>query len=482
MYDSILVWFRRDLRDYDHAALSEALRRGRKVFCAFVFDTDVLDRLPRRVDRRVEFIMGSLHELDEKLRARGGSLLFLHGRAVDEIPRLALSLGVEAVFANRDYEPEALQRDQEVRLCLRSAGVDFVDFKDQVIFDRLEVLTPAGSAYKVFTPYKKAWLARLSEFDLMDFGTDGGTLATPRQETQPSSLADIGFTRSDLANLGVLPGMRGARLALQRFLERIDQYGTQRNYPHADACSRLSVHLRFGTISIRELVALALSRGARATESGASIWLAELIWREFFFMILAAFPHVTEGAFKPAYDAIAWDSGPSAETRLDHWCAGRTGYPLVDAAMRQLNSTGYMHNRLRMIVASFLCKDLGIDWRRGEAYFADHLLDYDLAANNGGWQWAASCGCDAQPYFRVFNPVTQSQRYDPEGLFIRQYVPELAPVPTRRIHAPWLMRDDEYRDCGLVRERDVPQPIVDHDTARRRTLERYAVVRRAEVS
>ena len=482
MYDAILVWFRRDLRDYDHAALSEALRRGRKVFCVFVLDTDILDRLPRRVDRRVDFIVASLRELDERLRSRGGSLIVVHGRATDEIPRLAMALRVQAVFANRDYEPAALQRDHVVKERLESAGIALADFKDQVIFDQLEVLTPAGSAYKVFTPYKKAWLARLSENDLMDFRTDAGQLAMPHHETHIPSLTAIGFSASDLSNLGVLPGMRGARGTLQRFLERIDRYNTQRDYPGADACSRLSVHLRFGTISIRELVAQALARGARTDHSDAAVWLSELIWREFFFMILGAFPHVTERAFKPAYDAIDWASGPTADIHFERWCSGETGYPLVDAAMRQLNDTGYMHNRLRMIVASFLCKDLGIDWRRGEAYFAQRLLDFDLAANNGGWQWAASCGCDAQPYFRIFNPVTQSQRYDPEGTFIRQYVPELATVPAPVIHAPWLMSNDECRRHGVDPGRIIREPIVDHDTARRRTLERYAVVKRAAAS
>ncbi len=483
MYDSILVWFRRDLRDHDHAALSEALRRGRRVFCVFVFDTDILNRLPRRVDRRVDFIFGSLLELDERLRARGGSLIFRHGRSVEEIPRLALSLGVQAVFANRDYEPATVCRDHEVKQRLGHAGIEFADFKDQVIFDRLEVLTPTGSVYKVFTPYKKAWLARLGEGDLIDYPTSNGTLATPPDDRGPTSLDEIGFAPSNLSSLGVEPGMQGARRALARFLQRIDQYGVQRDYPCADAGSRLSVHLRFGTISIREIVTQALARGASKVDTGAAVWLSELIWRDFFFMILAAFPQVTERAFKPAYDAIDWESGPSAESLFARWCAGETGYPLVDAAMRQLNDTGYMHNRLRMVVASFLCKDLGIDWRRGEAYFAEHLLDFDLAANNGGWQWAASCGCDAQPYFRIFNPVTQSQRYDPDGLFIRQYVPELAAMPTRWIHAPWLLAEGQCDGYNSLNSSGVGQhPVVDHDTARRRTLERYAVVKRVDAA
>ena len=290
MYDSILVWFRRDLRDHDHAALSEALRRGRSVFCVFVFDTDILNRLPRRVDRRVDFIFGSLLELDERLRARGGSLILRHGRSVEEIPRLALSLGVQAVFANRDYEPATVCRDHEVKQRLGHAGIEFADFKDQVIFDRLEVLTPTGSVYKVFTPYKKAWLARLGEGDLIDYPTSNGTLATPPDDRGPTSLDKIGFAPSNLSSLGVEPGMQGARYALARFLQRIDQYGVQRDYPCADAGSRLSVHLRFGTISIREIVTQALARGASKVDTGAAVWLSELIWRDFFFMISCRIP------------------------------------------------------------------------------------------------------------------------------------------------------------------------------------------------
>jgi deoxyribodipyrimidine photo-lyase len=242
--------------------------------------------------------------------------------------------------------------------------------------------------------------------------------------------------------------------------------------------SYLSVHLRFGTVSIRELVAEAIAAGAlRPGHEGAATWLSELVWRDFYFMILDRFPQVAERAFKPAYEAIAWEQGPPAEQAFAAWCAGRTGYPLVDAAMRQLNGTGYMHNRLRMLTASFLSKDLGIDWRRGEAYFAAQLNDFDLAANNGGWQWAASSGCDAQPYFRIFNPLLQSERFDPAGKFIRRYLPELAAVPDRFIHAPWRMSLSEQAACGVRIGRDTPAPLVDHQQARQLTLQRYAVVK-----
>ncbi|HRE17082.1 MAG TPA: FAD-binding domain-containing protein, partial [Rhodocyclaceae bacterium] len=256
------------------------------------------------------------------------------------------------------------------------------------------------------------------------------------------------------------------------FRERMERYDRLRDYPAAKGVSYLSVHLRFGTISIRQLVREACAAGG----AGAETWLKELIWRDFYFQILDHFPHVVGAAFKPAYDAITWDDWPEG---FATWCAGQTGYPLVDAAMRQLAHSGYMHNRLRMIVASFLTKDLGIAWRWGEAFFATHLNDFDLAANNGGWQWAASSGCDAQPYFRIFNPVSQSERFDPDGRFIRRYVPELERVPDKHVHAPWRMTPGEQAACGVHIGRDYPHPIVDHEKARQKTLARYAVVKNA---
>jgi deoxyribodipyrimidine photo-lyase len=256
----------------------------------------------------------------------------------------------------------------------------------------------------------------------------------------------------------------------------------QRDYPAVKGVSYLSVHLRFGTISIRELASAAIAAGAldagKDGAEGAATWLSELIWRDFYFMILDCFPHVAQRSFKPEYDALVWEQGSRADEHFAAWCAGRTGYPLVDAAMRQLNSTGFMHNRLRMVVASFLTKDLGIHWQRGEAWFARQLNDFDLAANNGGWQWAASTGCDAQPYFRIFNPVTQSERFDPAGKFIRRYLPELLAVPDKHIHAPWRMNAAEQSACGVLVGRDTPAPLVDHDEARRLALARYAVVKR----
>jgi len=465
--EKALVWFRRDLRDYDHAALSAALAAAREVFCAFVFDTRILDALPAKHDRRVHFIHESLLELDTTLRRRGGGLIVRHGPASDEIPALACELGVSAVFANRDYEPAAKQRDAEVTAKLAATGIAFHDFKDQAIFDGAEVVTQAGRPFSVFTPYKNAWLKRLTAADWVARPCDG-RLAGSDLGGVPG-LGEIGFETTDLAELGILPGMSGARRLWEDFSTgRIDHYGARRDFPAVKGVSYLSVHLRFGTISVRELVRAAVERRADA-------WLSELIWRDFYFMILNHFPRVAGHAFKPEYDTIQWAHWPEGYSA---WCAGRTGYPLVDAAMRQLNHSGWMHNRLRMVVASFLSKDLGIDWRLGEKYFADHLNDFDLSANNGGWQWAASSGCDAQPYFRIFNPVTQSQKFDPEGRFIRRYVPELARLGSRHIHAPWLMSQHEQKALDVVIGRDYPLPVVDHGRAREETLARYAAVRK----
>ncbi|MDE2439809.1 MAG: deoxyribodipyrimidine photo-lyase [Betaproteobacteria bacterium] len=465
--EKALVWFRRDLRDHDHAALSAALSNARQVYCAFVFDTDILDALPSRQDRRVHFIHASLVELDAALRARGGGLIVRHGRAADEIPTLATELGVGAVFANRDYEPAAKERDAAVAAALQQQGIRFHAGKDQAISDRTEVLTQAGKPFTVFTPYKNAWLKRLTPADYAEWQC-AGQLA-PSQLTGVPTLERIGFGATDLENIGIRPGMSGARALWNDFRAgRIVRYGALRDFPAIKGVSYLSVHLRFGTLSIRELV-----RTAVAEE--ASAWLNELIWRDFYFMILDHFPHVVGHAFKREYDAIRWADWPAG---LAAWQAGRTGYPLVDAAMRQLNHCGWMHNRLRMVVASFLSKDLGLDWRLGERYFADQLNDFDLSANNGGWQWASSSGCDAQPYFRIFNPVTQSEKFDPEGKFIRRYVPELASVPDKYIHAPWAMGRIEQEAIGMVIGRDYPTPIVDHKKARDETLARYAVVKK----
>jgi len=495
-----LVWLRRDLRADDHAALHQALRAARRVWCAFVFDRAILDALPR-ADRRVEFLRDSLAVLDAELRAlalahgvEGGDrvgLLCRHGQAVDEIPALAAHLGVQAVYASHDDEPYALQRDAQVRGRLAQAGIALHTVKDHVVFERSEVLTASGTPYGVFTPYKNAWLRRLRELEAQ------GPEASPLREHAVAplavrlapppaglaggvpALAALGFEPTNLHALKLPIGCTGAQDLLVDFLhERIDRYAETRDFPAVKGPSYLSTHLRFGTVSVRRLAREAWVR-VQAGSRGAEVWLSELIWRDFYHQVLHHHPRVVGHAFRPEYDRIAWETGKAADALFQAWCKGRTGYPLVDAAMHQLNDTGYMHNRLRMVVASFLTKDLGIDWRRGEAYFAEKLNDFDLAANNGGWQWAASSGCDAQPWFRIFNPVNQSQKFDPQGRFIRRYLPALAALPDTLLHAPWLARPVDLQAAGVVLGRSYPEPVVQHDVARAKTLQRYAVVKAA---
>jgi len=499
--ESALVWFRRDLRITDHAALFHALKGAKRVWCAFVFDTDILDALPRQ-DRRVVFIRDSVVELDAALAKLGAQqpmamltsaaasgaspgLIVRHGSAKVEIAKLAALLGVQAVYANHDDEPAALQRDAQVRGQLSNIGVALFTSKDHVIFERNEVLTGNDSPYGVFTPYKNAWLKKIDPFYVKPYPVEpfAARLAPipakvcPVGQPRVPALSALGF--EEVGDLKVPAGMSGAEALLDDFLPRMDRYEETRNFPGVKGPSYLSTHLRFGTVSIRQLAGLAWDR-AREGSLGAQTWLSELIWRDFYHQILFHHPHVVGHAYKPEYDLIKWAHGAKADAHFKAWCEGQTGYPLVDAAMRQLNQTGYMHNRLRMVVASFLIKDLGIDWRRGEAYFAEKLLDFDLAANNGGWQWAASSGCDAQPYFRIFNPINQSEKFDPQGKFIRRYVPELASLPDKALHAPWLARPADLACADdVVLGRDYPQPIVQHDEARAETLARYAVIKTA---
>jgi deoxyribodipyrimidine photo-lyase len=472
-----LVWFRRDLRDFDHAALAQALRRHARVFCVFVFDTEILEPLRQRglvTDRRVDFILHAVRELDAALRARGGGLLVRHGQAIEEIPRLAAELAVAGVFANHDHEPAACRRDETVAASLARDGRAFHSFKDQVIFECDEVLTKTGTTFSVFTPYARAWRSRLAPGDLAahDCTAQPGQLAVPHAghfiPPAPTyfTLEQLGFAPTDLPRLKMPCGMSGGAALFDDFLTRLDRYHEQRDFPAIKGTSGLSPHLRFGTVSIRQLAAAAHAHSLQPGGRGAEVWLNELIWRDFYQMILWHRPDVVGHAFKPTYDALAWDDAPGL---FAAWQTGHTGYPLVDAAQRQLLQSGWMHNRLRMVTASFLTKDLGIDWKLGEQHFADWLLDYDLASNNGGWQWAASTGCDAQPWFRIFNPVTQSERFDPQGTFIRRYVPELETVPDKFIHAPWRMA--EKAPPGY------PPPVVDHAVARERTLARYGVLK-----
>jgi deoxyribodipyrimidine photo-lyase len=474
-----LVWFRRDLRAADHAALYHALIRCHRVVCAFVFDEDILTPLPAH-DRRVAFIHGCVISLDAELRAAGGALVVRAGEAAASIAALAGECGVQAVFVNRDYEPAAVERDRRVRQRLAAASVAMFDFKDQAVFDRAEVLSRQRTPYTMFTPYKRAWLAALDDAHVAPHVTDPhfAALAPPAAGERVPSLAALGFGEARPDAVGA-PGAQAARALLDDFLDDIDEYARRRDFPALGATSRLSVHLRHGTLSVRTAARAAWDR-TRLGSDGAAIWLSELIWRDFFFQILHHFPHVARDghhAFRAMYDKLQWEEGEAAEGRFAAWCAGRTGYPLVDAAMRQLNATGFMHNRLRMVAACFLVKDLGVDWRRGEAYFAAELNDFDLSANNGNWQWAASTGCDAQPYFRIFNPVTQSEKFDAAGDFIRRHVPELAGLGARDIHAPWRARGAALQAAGIELGVHYPEPVVEHDLARDATLRRFAMAR-----
>jgi deoxyribodipyrimidine photo-lyase len=424
-----IMWFRRDLRLSDNAALYHALKSGHNVVPIFIFDKNILDRLADKQDKRVAFIHDAIMAMQEQLVTMGSTLDVRYGFPEEIWPQLLKEYEVAQVFTNHDYEPYALERDGQIETMLVKQGIEFKSFKDQVIFEKDEVTKDDGKPYTVFTPYSRKWKAKLSELYLNAFPTEEYFEKFYRQASkQIPTLNEMGFEATEFS----FPARKISS-------EIIKKYKDQRDIPGIAGTSRLGVHLRFGTLSIRKLASyvLPLSEG----------FLNELIWRDFYHMILHHFPHVGKGqAFKRDYDNIQWRNN---EAEFAAWCAGKTGYPIVDAGMRELNATGFMHNRVRMIAASFLIKHLLIDWRWGEAYFAQKLLDFDLAANNGGWQWAASSGCDAAPYFRVFNPTLQTQKFDPKFEYIRKWVPEFESLT-------------EY-----------PQPIVNHEMARKRVLEVY---------
>jgi len=421
-------WFRRDLRLEDNHALYQALSAHEQVLPLFIFDTDILDELPRE-DKRVSFIHDTLSSLDARLRALGSGLLVRHGRPEDVWKELLQTYPISAVYTNHDHEPYAIQRDTAIAHLLSVHQVSFHTFKDHVIRERDEVLKDDRTPYTVYTPYSKKWKATLPTDAYTPFPSETLMHRFLRADIPVlPALQEIGFTYIDPK---VPPADADENIILH--------YHDTRDFPALNGTTRISVHLRFGTISIRQLM-------ARAQQLNEKYW-NELIWREFYQMILWQFPHVVGHAFKKEYDRIVWRNN---QTEFEAWCNGMTGYPIVDAGMRELNATGYMHNRVRMIVASFLTKDLLIDWRWGEAYFAEKLLDFDLASNNGGWQWAAGCGVDAAPYFRIFNPAEQTRKFDPKGIYIRKWVPELDTM--------------QY-----------PFPIVDHAMARKRTLDAYKV-------
>jgi len=418
--ECVAFWFRRDLRLEDNVGLNAALSSGKAVLPIFIFDEEILDELEEN-DARVQFIHAQLREMHGKLKARGSSLICRKGSPTDVWQSLLTEFPIQSVFTNRDYEPYALARDREVETLLANHSISFHTFKDQVVFEGGEILKADGFPYTVYTPYKNNWL---QHFQPVETVTTEGTFV--RIQYPMPSLKELGFVPSPI----VVPAFS---------LENLNRYEQERDFPAIDSTSYLSTHLRFGTVSVRSII--------RRLQGQHPVFLNELIWREFFMQILYHFPRVVSDNFKPKYDAISWRNDPNDFQR---WCEGKTGYPMVDAGMRQLLATGLMHNRVRMVVAGFLCKHLLIDWRLGEAWFAQLLLDYDLSANNGNWQWAAGTGCDAAPYFRVFNPSEQQKKFDPDFVYIQRWVPEFG-TPM------------------------YPAPIVDHAFARKRALDAYKV-------
>jgi len=484
--DFTVCWFRRDLRLYDNAAFYHALRAASKAgancVAFFCFDREILDRLPDRADRRVEFIWQSIQEMTETLKKHHSGIVVRYGKASEAVPAFLAQLAqkgkILSIHTNHDYEPRRIKRDKHIREYCTGAGIPFFSYKDHVIFEKEEVLTKAGTPQRVYTPYKNAWYMKLDEnksFFLKAYPTleKFSNALAPIQSLPESSpyntLHDIGFEPTDLQLKG---GTAEGQKLFTEFLARIDRYGELRDWPAKKGVSTLSTHLRFGTLSIRELVGTALARDS----AGAKKWVDELVWREFYNAILHFFPKTQQHAFRPEFESVEWndpDQDTAVAAQFAAWCEGRTGYPIVDAAVRQLNQTGFMHNRLRMITASFLTKDLHIHWKQGERYFARKLLDYDLSQNLGGWQWSASTGADGQPYFRIFNPVSQGQKWDPEGTFVRQYCPELGKLPDKYIHCPWEAPLSVQVEANCTIGKDYPFPIVDHDRERLIALERF---------
>ena len=423
-----IFWFRRDLRLQDNAGLYHALKAGLPVLPIFIFDTLILDQLPDRDDARVTFIYDALTQLNEELQSVGSSILTKHGTPLAAFEKLCTQFDIRNVFANSDYEPYATARDSSIQAFLESRNISFCTFKDHLIFEKDEVMKENGSPYTVFSPYKRKWYDNLvPDFHFKAYPSEKYLANFYKQKLSLPGIEKIEFTKSVLP----FPG--------KNFLPLLQRYHLDRDIPSIPGTTKIGVHLRFGTVSIRELG----RQGLLVTDK---TWLGELIWRDFYAMILWHYPHTAQHSFKQEYDKISWRN---SEEEFNAWCEGKTGYPLVDAGMRQLNATGWMHNRVRMVVASFLTKHLLIDWRWGETYFSRKLIDYDQASNVGGWQWAAGTGNDAVPYFRIFNPELQTKKFDPNYRYIRRWIPEI---------------EDPF---------SYPRPIVDHRFARERALKEY---------
>jgi deoxyribodipyrimidine photo-lyase len=422
-----IFWFRRDLRLKDNAGLYRALKKGIPVLPIFIFDTSILDKLEDKKDRRVEFIHNAIQAIHLELKEFKSTIQVFYSTPGIVFKELVKTFDIESVYTNHDYEPYAHERDTHIKHFLETKNISFKTYKDHCVFEKSEITKDDGKPYSIFTPYSRKWKAKLTDYDVKAYPTQKYfSTFFKSSPIQIPSLKDMGFETSDL---------QAPSKTIPKSI--VTNYTEQRNFPAIRGTSLLSVHLRFGTVSIRDLAKQALALN--------ETWLNELIWRDFYMMILHHFPHAAKNSFKPQYDKISWRNN---EAEFKTWCEGKTGFPIVDAGMRELNETGFMHNRVRMIVASFLVKDLLIDWRWGEAYFAQKLIDFDLSANNGGWQWAAGSGCDAAPYFRIFNPSEQIKKFDPKYEYIKKWVPEFG--------------SSTY-----------PLPMVDHAKARLRTLAVY---------
>ena len=469
---TVLHWFRRDLRVSDNVALSEAAKRAENVIPVFIFE-DAFRTGPDVGTARLAFLLQSVEALRKNLAELGHPLVVRCGKSEELLPQLCREAGAQAVFANKRYEPYAQRRDERITQALLQCGVGFELFKDAVVWEETEILTQAGKPYTVFTPYSRAWKAKVIPPPRARLGSPKSKVQSPKSEVLPQSSEAVGFPLTQQIPPG---GERAALELLRKFMAGpVYDYGGNRNFPALDGTSNLSPHLRAGTIGIRTILA-ELKKAKEKAEgekrkaemaANCEVFLNELIWREFYLQVLHNFPHVTKGAFRPEYDQLKWSEN---QEHFAAWCEGKTGYPIVDAAMRCLNTTGMMHNRLRMIVAMFLTKDLLISWQWGERYFMKQLADGDMAANNGGWQWSAGTGTDAAPYFRIFNPVSQGEKFDAQGQFVRRWLPELKDFPDDMIQQPW-------ENPLLLAKSKYPERIVRHEEQRGKCLAMFKAVK-----
>ncbi|MGO0063707.1 cryptochrome/photolyase family protein [Brevibacillus fluminis] len=470
---AVIVWFRRDLRVHDHAALYHAVETGEEILPVFVLD--VRQEKDGQSGRKSQALFSALRSLQGNLADLGARLVIKRGEPAEVLAELAKHFGADKLFFNREYAPKAISRDEQVAAELQRNGIFTQTFKDMVLHEEGELLNKQGKPYVVFTPYKRAWLTLPKD---KPFPMPKKLRAATGLESYPSDLIPAlggqGSAKEQVRE-EELYGERAARRRLGQFLDtQLAGYKLQRDLPAVDGTSRLSFALRTGTLSIRTVYHSVLERMHQMSgpqSEAAETFVSELIWRDFYQQVLFHFPHTVEQAFLADYEQVEWDDN---EELFRKWCTGQTGYPMVDAGMRQLNQTGWIHNRVRMITASFLVKDLLIDWRKGMNYFAEQLIDHDEAANCGGWQWCASTGTDAQPYFRIFNPVSQGEKFDPDGTYVKQYVPELAHVPAKYVHKPWTMPELLQKESACMIGLDYPPPCVDHAISRLIAIERFS--------